>query len=395
MLTRFPDRRPRSLLLLFAILVPFAAGCDRLPLTAPTGSTITLFSTAGHVPLNGETEIVAAVIEQPGTPVHNGTLVTFTTTVGTIEPREARTHNGQVRVRLLSAGESGTARVQAFSGAAASEPLEIPVGAAAADRLLLSASPGSIAAGATTQIVARVLDPSGNPIPGVPVTFSADAGTIAPSTVTTDGSGEARAALTTTRQTTVTATAGAQTQTVTVAIAEVATVAISAPASVTVGVPATFTVQVTAPANAAPVQSVSVNFGDGTVRNLGAVTTTTTVQHVYTSPGTYTVTAQVTDVTGAQRSSSTVIVTQGATLNLTFSPSTPTVGNPVTFTATAAGTTISTYNWDFGDGTTAQTTTNTRAHTYTEPGTRTVTVTAVPLSGTPITAQITLTVTNP
>ena len=32
-----------------------------------------------------------------GTPVQNGTLVTFTTTIGRIEPSEARTSNGQVR----------------------------------------------------------------------------------------------------------------------------------------------------------------------------------------------------------------------------------------------------------------------------------------------------------
>jgi PKD repeat protein len=376
-----------------ALLVPFLAGCDKLPLTAPTGSTITLFATARHVPLNGETEIVATVIEEPGTPVHNGTLVTFTTTVGTIEPREARTHNGQVRVRLLSAGESGTARVQAFSGPASAE-IEIPVGAAAADRLLLSASPGSIAAGATTQIVARVLDPSGNPIPGVPVTFSADAGTISPRTVTTDESGEARATLSTTSQTTVTATAGAQTQTVTVTIAEVATVSISAPASVTVDVPATFTVTVNSPAGAAPVQNVSVNFGDGTVRHLGTVTGSTTVQHVYTSPGTHTVTAEVTDATGARRSSSTVIVVQGVTLNVAFSPASPTVGQTVSFTVTPVGTSqaVQQHTWMFGDGTTAQTSTGATSHVYAAAGSYTVSVTATFASGAPITAQRVLTV---
>src|SRR4029453_16736109 len=104
----------------------FSASCDKVPLLAPTGSVITLFATATTVPSNGSMEIVATVIEQgqstaapttpttpgqtpttpttptssssqgAGTPVHNGTVVTFTTTIGRVEPAEARTNNGQV-----------------------------------------------------------------------------------------------------------------------------------------------------------------------------------------------------------------------------------------------------------------------------------------------------------
>src|SRR5512141_1376374 len=87
-------------------ILSFAAGCDKVPLLAPTGSVINLFATSSSVPLNGEIEIVANVIEQgvatsgsgtgtgggttstttagAGTPVQNGTLVTFTTTIGRI-----------------------------------------------------------------------------------------------------------------------------------------------------------------------------------------------------------------------------------------------------------------------------------------------------------------------
>src|SRR5688500_11048858 len=97
-----------------------SSSCDKVPLLAPTGSVITLFPTATTVPSNGSMEIIATVIEQgvaqttgtgtgggttttptatstagAGTPVQNGTLVSFTTTIGRIEPREARTNNGQ------------------------------------------------------------------------------------------------------------------------------------------------------------------------------------------------------------------------------------------------------------------------------------------------------------
>ena len=108
-----------------------AVACDKVPLLAPTGSVISVFASANTVPLNGDVEIIANVIENgtaqsapttptngtpgtgttgttsttttgAGTPVQNGTLVSFTTTIGRIEPSEARTSNGQVRVRFFS-----------------------------------------------------------------------------------------------------------------------------------------------------------------------------------------------------------------------------------------------------------------------------------------------------
>src|SRR5512144_354632 len=46
-----------------ATVLGVAAGCDKVPLTAPTGSVITLFAGANTVPVNGQVEIVATVIE--------------------------------------------------------------------------------------------------------------------------------------------------------------------------------------------------------------------------------------------------------------------------------------------------------------------------------------------
>jgi hypothetical protein len=143
-----------------------AAGCDKVPLLAPSGSVITIFPAASTVPLNGSVEIIATVIENgvatapttpttpttpgqtpttpttpttpsssgttgAGTPVQNGTVVTFTTTIGRIEPSEARTQNGQVRVRLITNNQSGTATVTAFSGGASDKLENLRVGTAA------------------------------------------------------------------------------------------------------------------------------------------------------------------------------------------------------------------------------------------------------------------------
>src|SRR6185436_17173464 len=93
MLTGFMITRPNGLLALlaaaaFSLLV---SACEKVPLLAPAGSTIILTASTNSLPANGTTDIVAQVLEAAGTPPHSGTLVTFTTTLGVVEPSEART----------------------------------------------------------------------------------------------------------------------------------------------------------------------------------------------------------------------------------------------------------------------------------------------------------------
>ena len=186
---------PIAALLAMALL---ATACDKVPLTAPTDTTITLFNTGASVPLNGSIDIIASVIESAGTPVQNGTVVTFTTTLGHLEPAEARTNAGKVTVKLVSDGKSGTATVKAFSGSSASEGLDVPMGAAAATKLTLRAEPSSLGAGGgSTQITATVRDASSNIVVGVPVSFTTDAGQFSASNVLTNSNGEASTTLNT------------------------------------------------------------------------------------------------------------------------------------------------------------------------------------------------------
>ena len=70
------------------------AACDSVPLTSPTGSTITMTSDRTVLPLNGVATLRAVVVESAGTPVQNGTSVTFSSTLGSVEPFEAKTVNG-------------------------------------------------------------------------------------------------------------------------------------------------------------------------------------------------------------------------------------------------------------------------------------------------------------
>ena len=93
------------------------------------------------------------------------------------------------------------------------------------------------------------------------------------------------------------------------------------------------------------------NFGDGTLGS-GAL-----VQHAYSQTGTYTVTLKVTDDVGRKSDliSKTITVTNGnPTADFSFNPSAPRSGQQVVFDASAseaaAGRTIVSYSWSFGNG---------------------------------------------
>ena len=402
-------------LLTAAAALSLAGACDKVPLLAPSGSVITLFPTATIIPANGATEIIATVIEQgttatptpppptnggtnggtgtpgstsspgAGTPVQNGTLVTFTTTIGRLEPTEARTHNGQARVRFFGNGQSGTAVVTAFSGGASARFENLLVGSAAAERVLISANPQTLGpAGGTAQITARVEDTAGSALVGIPVTFSTNAGQLSASTASTDDTGIARTTLTTTREATVTANVAGKTADITVGLNPRTGVTITGPQnSISAGQPAAFTVGVSGDAN---VRNVTVDYGDGFQQSLGALSGSTTVQHTYDVPGTYPVTATATEASGFSEqvaTSVTILPGQPPGVVLTPSNTSPTRNQIITITATVSGatSTIQEYQWDFGDGTTATTTGPQITKSYSEVGTKVIRVTVVQAVG--------------
>jgi PKD repeat protein len=387
-----------------------------MPLLAPSGTVITLIPSSTVMSVNGSVEITGTVIEQgttssgtgtqqtstpgAGTPVHNGTVVTFTSTIGSVDPKEARTHNGAVTVRLVGDGRSGTAKVTAFSGGA-SGTTEISVGTAAVDHIVLTASPQTLpSSGGTAQLAARVEDASGNPLASVPVNFSADAGTISASPVVTDDQGTARSSITTPKDVVVTATAGTKTATANITLAARTGIAITPPSTpITAGSPAAFSVSVSGTAN---VRDVTVTWDDGTSTSLGAISGSTTVQHVFHSAGNYTVSATATDAAGNRETVSTTVTVQPAvpvSVTLTASSTSPATGQTVTFTATTgtlpAGVIITRYDWTFGDGGATTTTANTATHVYTAIGAKDITVNVVLSNGSTAIGQTTITVTNP
>lgn len=136
----------------------------------------------------------------------------------------------------------------------------------------------------------------------------------------------------------------------------------------------------------------SWNFGDG----LTAVTTNDTITHVYQSPGTYTVTMTVTDVNGCAKTK-----TQTAYINVTFPypaltvPATACPGQSITYNASATTGTGLSYDWDFGDQTTATTNVPTTTHSYANNGTYTVTLNVTDINGCDSTITRTIIVEKP
>jgi hypothetical protein len=320
--------------------------------------------------------------------VQNGTVITFTTTLGRIEPVDARTENGQVRVRFISGGTSGTATITAFSGGSSGKLENLRVGTAAAERVLLSATPQVLPpGGGTTEIAARVEDVSGAGLAGVPVTFTADQGQLSAGAANTDSSGVARTTLTATRNTVVTANVAGKTATVNINLNPRTGITISGPTtSISAGLPVTFTVGVGTAAN---IRDVTVNFGDGSIARLGAISGSTPVQHTFTEEGTYRVSAIATEASGFTEEVATVVTIlpqQPPNVIVTASNNNPRVGEVVIFTATVQGATsaIVRYEWNFGANSvpaTTETTGNRTTATYVVEGTKIITVRVLQASG--------------
>lgn len=412
-----------------------ACACDKVPLLAPTGSTITLSAPMRSLPAGGSTEITAYVVESSGTPVQNGTTVRFTATLGTLNPAEAQTRNG-IAVTTFVAGEtSGIAEIRAISGAAGGTPaagtgtgttntqaqsnvLQITIGAANAARVALIAAPTTLpSTGRSSRITATVFDGAGSPVTGARVVFLASAGTLSAASSVTDASGDATVTLTTTRTATVTARVGSGaeglTATVDVTVGVPAAVVLTCLGSGTtagssctqqVGLTVSFTARRETTAGAAPIVSSTLEFGDGRSMSLGTLSSSTTVSHVYQSTGTYLAVLRATDANGETTSASvSVTIVPRSPINVTVAASSPTTRcTAITFTAVVSpvGESISSFRWQIDSNTDAEdetVTTSGRTLTRVFPttGIKRFEVTATATDGRSGTAQTQINVTEP
>lgn len=369
--------------LLSLATVALVVACDKVPLTSPTGSAISLSVDRSILPVNGQATVIATVIESAGTAVHNGTVVSFLATMGRFDPAEAKTVNGRATTIYLAPSVSGTAVINAFSGGTStgsgntsSGGVSVLVGSAAVGTagVSINAAPSTVPQnGGTVTVTARVLDSSNNPLPSVAVLFATDQGTLASTTATTDANGSASTQLTTNRVTKVTATVGAATKDFTVNVVTAPTVTITVNTTTpVVGVPVSFTIDPPTALTANPIQTLVVNYGDGSSDTRTGVTGKIGLVHTYNRADGYTVTATATDINGVQAvSSAAVVVTRAQpTVTLTVPTAAVSLAAPTNglasfaVSATTTGPPIQSVTVKLADGTTLYSGTGGGSFTY-------------------------------
>jgi PKD domain/Bacterial Ig-like domain (group 1) len=397
-----------------------AISCDRVPLLAPTNSTVTLDAGSRVVETGGSTSVSAMVLEQSGTPVQNGTTVRFTTTLGRLEPVEAQTRNGVATSTFFAGNDSGVAEVRATSGGAGgssttttppstgngtttpttptttnSNVVMISVGSAAVDTVTVRANPSQVSTGNGGQVsvIATVIGTGGRLLPNIPVSFSASRGTLSSTTATTDAQGEARVTLTTNGDTDISVAAGTKTATTKVTGVPGPSVALTCSvgsatncATASVGQAVVFTAQ--RAQGSGNITSAVLDFGDNSSVNLGTLSGAATVPHTYTQSGTYTARLTGTDASGESSTSVQVVQVTAVTATVTASI---TSGRTVSATATVSAN-VTQYVWTWDDGSTSTTSTATAPHTYAVAGTYNISVVATLQAGGTATANTTLVV---
>jgi len=145
--------------------------CNQAILTAPAGSEMLLFANPPFIASHGDVSVISVVVtESIGTPVADGTVVLFVTTLGSIQ-EQAKTNDGVARVNLVSDSRAGTATVTAFSGGVSGE-LSVDIGTARPASVFITAYPTRLTDRRASRIVATVIDVNGNPIQNIPVLFT-------------------------------------------------------------------------------------------------------------------------------------------------------------------------------------------------------------------------------
>jgi len=184
------------------------------PTPTPGPATINLIAAPPAIAADGTTftTITADVRDAGGNPVPDGTLVTFSTNLGTLSATSATTVGGVVQVQLVSS-TTGTATVSAIAGVAFNN-VNVSFLPGPAANVALIALPATLPADgvAVSTLQATVTDANGNPVAdGTPVNFARAPllGTLsAPAATTVGGVATVTFWSTDAGQATVTATAG-------------------------------------------------------------------------------------------------------------------------------------------------------------------------------------------
>jgi hypothetical protein len=199
------------------------ASCERALTLAPSNAVISLMADSYTLAYNSSTTITAVVVDSAGKAVADGTLVSFRSSLGTVEPTTAYTGNGRASVRLTTGALSGTASVSASSGSIQASPLQLQVGMLPG-RIAMTSTPTSLNA---SEVTATLFDTAGQVLSGASVLFTAAAGVLSSPMVLTDGYGQARTTLFSSVDALVTAQSGGLSATLTARVGGSSTLSVN------------------------------------------------------------------------------------------------------------------------------------------------------------------------
>jgi PKD repeat protein len=363
-----------AVIIVLMALFPF---CKKAVLTAPDNSTLVVTVNPAVIPLGGQAVVKVVGFKASGTPVPDGTVIFFSVNIGTIEARK-ETRSGEAEALFQSNDHrSGVATVTVTSGTAEVTPesITITVGAAGLASLGITSDPPVLPVGggvATLRVTA--FDENQNPLANIPVTLSTNAGQLnsGGNTLTTAANGIAQDLLQTGVTSLVTATSGNVTADITVHVEtnEDPTASfVFSPTSPKVDEKVNFNASASSDTDGTIV-SFQWAFGDG------GSGSGVTVAHKYKNAGTFAVVLVVEDNSGnSGTASQTVTVNEGnaPVASFVYSPASPAENETIYFNASGStdedGTIVS-FQWNFGDGTTADGETVT--HQYGSSGSYTV-----------------------
>jgi PKD repeat protein len=362
---------------LILILVFFQDFCKKAVLTAPDNTTLVVTVNPPVIPLGGQAVVRVMGYKASGTPVPDGTVIFFSTDIGTIESRK-ETLSGAVEVLFQSNdNRSGVATITVTSGNATVTPetLTITIGTSGLNSLSLTADPPVLPlGGGVCTLRVTAYDENFNPLANIPVTLSTNAGTLNNSgnVIITNANGVALDQLTTTVTTEVTAFSGGVESSITVNVETN-----EGPTAAFVFSPQSPSIDETVYFNASESSDTDGSivlyqwtFGDG---HGGSGETVT---HKYREAGAFTVVLVVEDNSGNRDTTSqTINISEGEspTASFVFSPTNPSVNEIIYFNASESSDedgNIVSFEWDFGDGTFGSG--DTVTHQYSDNGSFTV-----------------------
>jgi len=168
----------RIFFIIFFIMM-FFVSCKKPILTALKGSTLIVSVSPSSIPAGGKAIVKVVGYKASGTPLPDGTIIFFSTTIGRIDERVGIRRGVAIANLSSSNNESGNAKITVSSGNAEPVTVEISIGITNLSLLSISAEPKTLGPnGGYSEITVRAYNNAMVPLENIPVVLSSDKGSL-------------------------------------------------------------------------------------------------------------------------------------------------------------------------------------------------------------------------